>query len=140
MLNALKGLVLLGFVVTMIFCFLGAFLPKTSQAGVIIVVTAAISAIILASVVILVVFSAELVPSRRYTGWVKAITGPNGRYLFFFLLLAWTGAMLFMPVFAQAWIPGLNGAPSPALGGLALAGLLVGVFLFLGFVWSVIGE
>jgi len=140
MLKLVKNLVLLGFVITMIFCFLGAFLPQTSQAGVIIVVTAAIGAIILASLVILVVFAAELVPSRRYTSWVRSITGPNGRYLFLVLLLAWTGGMLFMPVFAQAWIPGLNGAPSPALGGLALAGLLLGVFLFLGFIWSVIGE
>ena len=140
MLNALKSIVLLGLVVTMIFCFMGAFLPQTSQAGLPTVLAAVTGAIVLASVVVLIVLAVDLVPSRRYTSWAKSITGPNGRYLFLFLLLGWSGAMLLMPVFAQAWVPGLNGAPSPALGGLALVGLLAGVFLFLGFVWSVIGE
>ena len=48
--------------------------------------------------------------------------------------------MFMLPTIAQAWQPALNGAPSAAEGGLALIGLLAGAFLFLGFIWSVIGE
>ncbi len=140
MLQFLKAIVVLGLVVTMIASFLGAFLPQTSQAGLAVVIPAAIGAIILASAVVIVVRAAVLTAARRHTGWVRSVTGPNGRYLFFVLLLGWTGGMLLMPVFAQAWEPGLNGAPSPALGGLAFMGLLVGVFLWMGFVWSVISE
>ncbi len=140
MLQALKAIVVLGLVVTIIASVLGAFIPQIPPGQAITVVSALVGGIILATIVVLLAMSAELVPSRRYTGWVRSITGPNGRYLFFVLLLAWTGAMLFMPVLAQVVQPGLNGAPSPALGGLAFVGLLAGVFLFMGFVWSVISE
>jgi hypothetical protein len=72
-----------------------------------------------------------LVPERRHTGWVRGITGPNARWLFVLLLLVWGGGMAFLAM--------LNLGPQEA-GAPALVGLFVGIFLFMGFIWSVIGE
>ena len=81
-----------------------------------------------------------MTPGQRHTGWVKSLTRHNGRIFFFILLLLWTGAMFLVPTIAQAWQPGRNGADSQAEGGLALIGRIGGAFLFLGFMWWVIGE
>ncbi len=70
-----------------------------------------------------------LVPESRPSGWVRGVTGRNGRYAFLLLLFAWTAGMV-----AIKFLPRQNE------GGLALVGLLVGFFLFMGFIWSVISE
>lgn len=72
-----------------------------------------------------------LVPERRYVGWVRSVTGPNGRWLFLVLLVLWAGMMAFLA--SQNLGPQDAGAP-------ALVGLFAGIFLFMGFIWSVIGE
>ncbi|HEY7599457.1 MAG TPA: hypothetical protein VH741_05985 [Candidatus Limnocylindrales bacterium] len=72
-----------------------------------------------------------LVPSRRYTGWARTITSINTRWLFFLLILGWIGAMGLLA--AQGLGPQQMGAP-------ALVGLFAGIFLFMGFIWAVIGE
>ena len=72
-----------------------------------------------------------LSPDRRQTGWVKAITGVNTRYLFGALILLWTVTM------GLLWTMGL---PATQEGGLALIGMFAGIFIFMGFIWSVIGE
>ncbi len=72
-----------------------------------------------------------LTPDRRQTRWVKAITGVNTRYLFGILIVAWMGAM------GLLWNLGL---PATQEGGLALIGMFAGIFIFMGFIWSVIGE
>ncbi len=72
-----------------------------------------------------------LVPSRRYTGWVRTLTSINTRWLFFLLILGWIGAMFLLA--SQGLGPQQMGAP-------ALLGLFAGIFLFMGFIWAVIGE
>jgi hypothetical protein len=71
------------------------------------------------------------VPSRRYTGWAQIITGPNGRWLFLLLIVLWAGGMAFLASLGMG--PQQNGSP-------AFVGLLAGIFIFMGFIWSVIGE
>ena len=72
-----------------------------------------------------------IVPDRRRTGWVKAITGVNTRYLFGALILAWVLTMGLLMTMAL---------PATQEGGLALIGMFAGIFIFMGFIWSVIGE
>ena len=72
-----------------------------------------------------------LTPDRRQTGWVKAITGVNTKYLFGALIVLWVLVMGFL------WTMGL---PATQEGGLALIGMFAGIFIFMGFIWSVIGE
>ena len=72
-----------------------------------------------------------LTPDRRQTGWVKAITGVNTRYLFGALIVVWVLTMGFLMTM---------GLPATQDGGLALIGMFAGIFIFMGFIWSVIGE
>ena len=72
-----------------------------------------------------------LTATRRYTGWVESVTGPNGRWLFLILIVLWGASMAALALIGPAPLEG---------GALAFIGLLVGVFLFMGFIWSVIGE
>jgi hypothetical protein len=92
---------------------------------------ALISTIIIAAAMIAIFVLAAMVPSRRYTGWVRSLTSVNARWLFFLLILGWSGAMLLLA--AQGLGPQQMGAP-------ALVMLFVGIFLFMGFIWAVIGE
>lgn len=146
MLSAVRGLFITALVVTMLAGLVGAFVPQIPPGSVngipyaILVPTALVSAIVIASVTVLLIWRSILTASQRNTSWVKSLTSPNGRVFFFILLLLWTGAMFMLPTIAQAWQPALNGAPSAAEGGLALIGLLAGAFLFLGFIWAIIGE
>jgi hypothetical protein len=92
---------------------------------------ALVLSILISAVMIYIFFKVALLPERRFTGWVRSITGPNGRWLFTVLLLVWGGMMAFLA--SQNLGPQQAGAP-------ALVGLFVGIFLFMGFIWSVIGE
>ena len=85
----------------------------------------------IAGVLIGILLRAALVPQSRFTGWVRGITGRNGRYLFFVLLVAW--------VIGMGALAGM-GLSANEIGGPAFVGLLVGFFLFMGFIWSVIGD
>jgi hypothetical protein len=87
--------------------------------------------ILIAAAMSLIFLKVALVPSQRYTGWVRTVTGPNGRWLFLVLLLLWGGAMAFLASM---------GLGPQQIGSPALVGLFAGVFLFMGFIWSVIGE
>jgi hypothetical protein len=85
----------------------------------------------LAIVTVAIIARAAMTATHRYTGWVAAITGSNGRWLFLLLIVVWGVAMALLAL----------ASPSPLQGGaLAFLGLLAGVFLFMGFIWSVIGE
>ena len=92
---------------------------------------ALIGSILLAALMSLVILGVALVPSRRYTGWAKSVTGPNGRWFFLLLIVLWTIGMAFLASLGMG--PQQNGSP-------AFVGLLVGIFIFMGFIWSVIGE
>ncbi len=86
---------------------------------------------VIAGVLIGILLRAALVPETRFTGWVRSITGPNGRYLFFVLLVVW--------VIGMSVLAGM-GLSANEVGGPAFIGLLVGFFLFMGFIWAVIGD
>ena len=87
--------------------------------------------ILISAVMALIILKVALVPSQRYTGWARTITGPNGRWLFVILLLLWGVGMAFLASLGLG--PQQNGSP-------AMVGMFVGIFLFMGFIWSVIGE
>lgn len=72
-----------------------------------------------------------LVPERRRTAWVEAVTSVNAKYLFFVLILLWLGAM--------GILASLN-LEVNTVGVPALIGLFAGIFIFMGFIWAVIGE
>ncbi len=87
--------------------------------------------IFLAALMSLIILVVALVPSQRYTGWVRSIVGPNGRWLFLILIVLWCGGMLFLASLGLG--PQQLGAP-------AFVGLFIGIFIFMGFIWSVVGE
>ena len=66
--------------------------------------------------------------------WTRRITGPNGKFLFGALFVAW--AVIF-GVGLQL-VPH-EGANSP-YGGIGLIAMFSGFFVMMGFLWSVIGE
>ena len=66
--------------------------------------------------------------------WTRRITGPNGKFLFGALFMAW--AVIF-GVGLQL-VPH-EGANSP-YGGIGLIAMFSGFFVMMGFLWSVIGE
>ena len=90
-----------------------------------------LGAVLLAVIFAFIMLRVALVPEQRYTGWVKSIVGPNGRWLFLILILLWGAGMAFLASLGLG--PQQQGAP-------AFLGLLIGIFLFMGFIWSVIGE
>lgn len=92
---------------------------------------ALLGSILLAAIMSLILLAVALVPSRRYSGWVRGIVGPNGRWLFLLLIFLWIGGMAFLASLGLG--PQQTGAP-------AFLGLFVGIFLFMGFIWSVVGE
>jgi hypothetical protein len=87
--------------------------------------------ILMGAAMMAIFLKVALVPERRYVGWARTVTGPNGRWLFGILLLLWVGMMALLA--SQNLGPQDAGAP-------ALVGLFAGIFLFMGFIWSVIGE
>jgi hypothetical protein len=92
---------------------------------------ALLGALLLCGVMGVIILRVALVPSQRHTSWVRVIAGPNGRYLFLLLILAWGAGMAFLASLGLG--PQQAGAP-------AFVGLFIGIFLFMGFIWSVIGE
>ena len=90
---------------------------------------ALLGGIFLGVLVISILFRAAMVPATSYTGWARGVTGRNGRWVFFLLIVVWC---LFMA--------GIKLLPKQNEGGLGLVGLLAGFFIFMGFIWSVISE
>ena len=72
-----------------------------------------------------------IVPERRRTAWVQAITTVNAKYLFLALIVLWMAAM--------GLLASLN-LEANTVGVPALVGLFAGIFIFMGFIWAVIGE
>ena len=87
--------------------------------------------ILIAAAMTLIILKVALVPSQRHTGWVRTDHRPQRPLAIPVLLLLWGGAMAFLASMGLG--PQQNGSP-------ALVGLFAGVFLFMGFIWSVIGE
>jgi hypothetical protein len=70
-------------------------------------------------------------PERRRTAWVEAITTVNAKYLFLALIIGWAASMGLLASLDLE----VNTVGVPAL-----IGLFAGIFIFMGFIWSVIGE
>ena len=85
------------------------------------------------TLMILIMLRAAMTAEGR-AAWVRRITGPNGKWLFGLLFVAW--AVVF-GVGLQL-VPH-EGANSP-YGGLGLIMMFSGFFIMMGFLWSVIGE
>jgi hypothetical protein len=90
-----------------------------------------IGGILLGALMVGVLFVIMLVPERRRTAWVQAITTVNAKYLFLVLIIVWAIAMGFLASMNLE----VNTVGVPAL-----IGLFAGIFIFMGFIWSVIGE
>ena len=87
--------------------------------------------ILMGAVLVGILLKVMLVPDRRSTGWVKSITNVNAKFLFGFLLIAWFAAMGLLATLDLE---------ATKVGGLALLGMFAGIFIFMGFIWAVIGE
>jgi hypothetical protein len=87
--------------------------------------------VLLGALMVALLLIIMLVPERRRTGWVQAITSVNAKYLFLALIIAWSLAMGFLASMNLE----VNTVGVPAL-----IGLFAGIFIFMGFIWSVIGE
>ncbi len=68
------------------------------------------------------------------SSWVRRVTGPNAKFLFTFLFIAW--AVVFG--IGLQLVPH-SGASTP-YGALGLIALFSGFFIMMGFLWAVIGE
>jgi len=134
--KVLGWLFFLGFLTIMIASLVATFVDAASQVPGATAYIALISATIMGTFTIYIAFKAARVPESRATQWVRAVVGPNGRYLFSLLLLLWIGFMFSLFLLP----PEPSGVPNALIGGLAFIGLLAGTFLFLGFIWSVITE
>ena len=87
--------------------------------------------IVLGAAMVAFLLIVMIVPDKRRTGWVSAITNVNAKYLFFGLIVVWVAAMGFLASLEL---------PANTVGGPALVGLFAGIFIFMGFIWAVIGE
>jgi hypothetical protein len=87
--------------------------------------------ILFAGAMVALLARTALVPESRFTSWVRGLTGRNGRYAFGLMIVVWIAGM--------AVLAFLN-LPANIAGGPALIGLFAGFFIFMGFIWSVIGE
>lgn len=90
-----------------------------------------IGGILLGALMVAVLLAVMIVPDRRRTGWVQSITNVNAKYLFFGLIIVWIATMGFLASMEL---------PANTVGAPALIGLFAGIFIFMGFIWAVIGE
>jgi hypothetical protein len=118
------ALVLLGVVLVSLY---GAFRTELEKSQFIGFLGGVVLGTLMVSLLLLVL----IVPERRRSAWVRAITGVNARYLFLLLIVGWALAM--------GLLASLN-LEVNTIGVPALVGLFAGIFIFMGFIWSVIGE
>ncbi len=90
-----------------------------------------IGGIVLGAVMVALLMIIMITPEKRRTGWVQAITTVNAKYLFLGLIILWA---ILMGILASMNLE-VNTVGVPAL-----IGLFAGIFIFMGFIWSVIGE
>jgi hypothetical protein len=123
-LGYIAAFLLLGAVVTALYGAFRTELEASSYIGF-------LGGVLLGSVMVAFLVIVMLVPERRRTAWVEAITTVNAKYLFLVLIIAWALAMGFLASMNLE----VNTVGVPAL-----IGLFAGIFIFMGFIWSVIGE
>jgi hypothetical protein len=86
------------------------------------------------TLLMIVIFLRAALVAERREGWVRRVTGPNGKFVFGFLFLVW--AVVFG--IGLQLVPHI-GANSP-YGGIGLIAMFTGFFIMMGFLWAVIGE
>jgi hypothetical protein len=123
-LGYIAAFLLLGAVITAVYGALRTELEASSYIGF-------LGGVVLGAVFVAFLLIVMLVPERRRTAWVEAITTVNAKYLFLVLIIVWALAMGFLA--------SLN-LEVNTVGVPALIGLFAGIFIFMGFIWSVIGE
>ena len=123
-LGYIAAFLILGAVITAVYGAFRAELERSSYIGF-------IGGVVLGTVLVSFLVVVMLVPERRRTAWVQAITTVNAKYLFLVLIVVWALAMGFLASMNLE----VNTVGVPAL-----LGLFAGIFIFMGFIWSVIGE
>jgi hypothetical protein len=123
-LGYLLAFVLLGTVIISIYGTLRVELEASRYIGF-------IGGIVLGATMVGLLLIIMIVPERRRTAWVQAITTVNAKYLFLALVIVW--------VLSMGLLASLN-LEVNTVGVPALIGLFAGIFIFMGFIWSVIGE
>ena len=120
---------LLAFLVfgVVIFCLYGAFRGAIEGGNWV----AFLGGILLGALMVGFLLVVMIVPDKRKTGWVQAVTNVNAKYLFFGLIIVWIATMGLLASLEL---------PSNTVGVPALIGLFAGIFIFMGFIWAVIGE
>jgi hypothetical protein len=118
------ALVVLGIVIVSLYGAFRTELEKSQFVGF-------IGGVVLGALMVALLMLILIVPERRRTAWVRAVTSVNAKYLFFVLIIAWG---LAMGLLASLDLE-VNTVGVPAL-----VGLFAGIFIFMGFIWSVIGE
>jgi energy-converting hydrogenase Eha subunit E len=118
------ALLLLGVVV---FSLYGAFRTELEKSQFI----GFLGGVALGTIMVSLIMVILIVPERRRTAWVQAITTVNAKYLFLALIIGWALSM--------GLLASLN-LEVNTVGVPALIGLFAGIFIFMGFIWSVIGE
>lgn len=123
-LGYVAAFLLLGAVITAVYGAFRTELERSSYIGF-------LGGVVLGAVLVSFLLVVMLVPERRRTAWVQAITTVNAKYLFLVLIIVWALAMGFLASMDLE----VNTVGVPAL-----LGLFAGIFIFMGFIWSVIGE
>jgi LytS/YehU family sensor histidine kinase len=123
-LGYVAALLILGAVITAVYGAFRTELERSSYIGF-------LGGVVLGTVLVSLLVVIMLVPERRRTAWVQAITTVNAKYLFLVLIIVWA---LAMGLLASMDLE-VNTVGVPAL-----LGLFAGIFIFMGFIWSVIGE
>jgi hypothetical protein len=124
MLGYVLAFVLLGVVVISLY---GAFRTELEKSQFIGFGGGALLGAFMVSLLLVILIS----PERRRTAWVEAITTVNAKYLFLALIIGWAASMGLLASLDLE----VNTVGVPAL-----IGLFAGIFIFMGFIWSVIGE
>jgi glucan phosphoethanolaminetransferase (alkaline phosphatase superfamily) len=117
----------LAFLGLVVFSLYGLFRPELEKSQYI----GFLGGVLLGTLLIVFIMVILIVPERRRTAWVQAITTVNAKYLFLVLIIMWMGAMGFLA--------SMN-LEANTVGVPALIGLFAGIFIFMGFIWAVIGE
>ncbi len=76
------------------------------------------------------ILRSALVPEGRFSSLSHAVTGRNTRWMFLILIVVWAVVMGSINFLSLSYL---------TVGGLAFMGMLIGLLLFMGFIWSVIG-
>jgi hypothetical protein len=86
------------------------------------------------TVVMLLILVRAMFSAQGPNGLSRFVTRPSSRFLFAFLFIGWA----VITAVALAVVPH-EGANTP-YGGIGLLSMFVGLFIMMGFIWSVIGE